>query len=592
MPVAGPSRTRGRTLSWRDCGRTLVLSARGAFFLLVLLAILAALKAAGIHSHVLAAVQGEPAPPPPLARPDAACAGCHAAIYASYERTAMARGSGAAADGLIPGSFHHESSGVTYRVLSNHGRAWMSFSRAGSEGKPALEGEKELLYFVGSGTRGRTYLYQQAGQWFELPVNFFARRQGWAMAPAYDHVTRMPAPLPVDANCLHCHAGEVETALPEAKNHFPERPFDQAGLGCNSCHGDPAQHLATGGRAAILNPDKLPVAARDSACIQCHLEGNATVYKPGRSLAQFRPGDTLSDFAVYFVRASQAAGGSRASSQYEAMLQSACKRGSGDRLTCTTCHNPHSEPAPAERVAFFRSRCLACHSTPAIALKHHPEQPDCAFCHMPTRSTADISHEQLTDHNIQRRPVHDGGSTGVVAGEELVAVGGVAATDRELGLAYAQIAAKGDRTAGERALELLSRAEQAGADDPELHVHLGLLEQMAGDRAAARREYGAALREDPYNPSALNNRAVLDATEGQLPEALRLLDRLVRDDPTQTAAGLDLAFLECRLGQAQESHDLAERLRKLNPDDPALQLFLSRGQLGNQTCRAFVQASR
>ena len=31
----------------------------------------------------------------------------------------------------------------------------------------------------------------------------------------------------------------------------------------------------------------------------------------------------------------------------------------GDRLTCTTCHDPHSAPEPAERVAYFRSKCLA-----------------------------------------------------------------------------------------------------------------------------------------------------------------------------------------------------------------------------------------
>ena len=210
---------------------------------------------------------------------------------------------------------------------------------------------------------------------------------------------------------------------------------------------------------------------------------------------------------------------------------------------------------------------------------------------MPTRSTADISHEQLTDHNIQRRPAHDAVSPGAVPGGELVTVGGVPATDREFGLAYAQMAEKGDRVAGERALRLLTAAEQAGADDPELHVHLGLLQQMAGDAAAARREYGAALRQSPYNASALNNRAVLDATSGQLPEALRLLDRLIRADPTQTAAGLDLAFLECQLGQLQQSHDLAERLKVFNPDDPALELFLSRRQLGKQTCKASAVAA-
>ena len=268
---------------------------------------------------------------PALEYPDAVCAQCHAAIYASYKRTAMGSGSGAAMAGLLPGQFTHEASGVRYRVFARDGRAWMSFARLAGSGAGALEGERELLYYVGSGRHGRTYLYQAAGEWFELPINWYARRQGWDMAPAYDDVTSMPAPLPVEPNCLHCHATQVETPMPEARNRFAERPFDQGGVGCSSCHGDASAHLAAHGRGPILNPGKMNVAARDSACVQCHLEGDAVVYRPGRSLAQFRPGNTLSDFAVYFVRASQAGGGQRASSQFEALLKSACKRGAGDR---------------------------------------------------------------------------------------------------------------------------------------------------------------------------------------------------------------------------------------------------------------------
>jgi hypothetical protein len=33
----------------------------------------------------------------------------------------------------------------------------------------ALKGEQDLEYFIGSGRRGRTFLYQQEGFWFELP---------------------------------------------------------------------------------------------------------------------------------------------------------------------------------------------------------------------------------------------------------------------------------------------------------------------------------------------------------------------------------------------------------------------------------------
>ena len=384
------------------------------------------------------------------------------------------------------------------------------------------------------------------------------------MAPAYDEATGMPAPLPVDANCLHCHASGVETPLAEAHNRFPERPFDQAGVGCSACHGDPAAHVAAGGHAPagrILNPAKMDVPARDSACVQCHLEGDAVVYRPGRSLAGFQVGQRLGDAAVYFVRASQAGGGQRASSQYEALLRSACKRASGDRITCTTCHDPHSEPTVAERVSFYRARCLACHTSPAMAVSHHPEQPDCASCHMPSRKTADISHEQVTDHDIEQVPGKAGGRPRWVDGEALVTVGGVQAGDREFGLAYAQRAQKGDRQAAARALALLRRAEAAGADDEAVHVNLGWLEQTAGDAAGARREYAAALRQDPFSASALVNRAVLDAGVGDLAEAVRLLDRLVRADPSQTVAGVDLLQMECRAGEMERASALVETLR-------------------------------
>ncbi|HLI76323.1 MAG TPA: hypothetical protein VKV02_05200, partial [Acidobacteriaceae bacterium] len=417
---------------WR--GRTFASSLPG----LLLLAAFSSLAAGLRVGHVSAA--GAPVPAGTrLADPDAACASCHAAIYARCKHSAMGAGSGAAMEGLIPGEFTHGPSGVQYKVFSREGRAWMSFQRPGTGAAGPLEGERELLYFVGSGRRGRTYLYQTGGEWFELPINWYGRRERWDMAPAYDGATSMPAPLPVDANCLHCHASAVETPLPEAHNRFPQRPFDQAGVGCSACHGDPAAHLAAAGHGPILNPAKMSVPARDSACIQCHLEGDAVVYRPGRTLAGFQPGDKLSDFAVYFVRASQAGGGQRASSQYEALLKSACKRASGDRLTCTTCHDPHGEPPAAERVAFYRGRCLACHTAPGMATAHHPEQPDCAVCHMASRKTADISHEQVTDHDIERVPAADrAGSRAWVKGEALVPVGEAAVGDRELGLAYAQ----------------------------------------------------------------------------------------------------------------------------------------------------------
>lgn len=569
--------SRARTISLCSIHRKLLLIAFGSLLLWSML---------GPHPLPTVNASASDTSSAPLQNPDVVCARCHASIYASYERTRMARGSGAAIDALIPGSFHQDSSDVTYRIYARDGSAWMSFSRPADSAAGPLQGERELLYFVGSGIQGRTYLYKQGDQWFELPVNFFGRRHSWGMAPAYDLSTTMPAALPVDANCLHCHATQVETTLPEARNRFPQRPFDQGGIGCSACHGDPTQHIAAQGHGPILNPAKFSIAARDSACIQCHLEGNATVYKPGKSLAQFRPGDTLSDLVVYFVRADQADGGRRASSQYEALLQSACKRASGDKLTCTTCHDPHSDPGPAERIAFFRARCLGCHTSPALATSHHPEQPDCSICHMPRRATTDISHEQETDHNIQLYPLELRSiSNTQPRSEDLIPVGNSPVTNRDLGLAYAQLARKGDRLSAQRALNLLRSAELSGASDEELHVTLGFLEQQAGDLTVARKEYAAALRLNPYEPSALTNRAVIDASSGDLTEAIRLLDRLVQADPSQTQAGLDLAFLECRIGEFEQKRQTANKLLQINPDSPELRAFLATGTLGGRSCR-------
>ncbi len=501
----------------------------------------------------------------------------------------MARGSGVAMDALVPGMFRHAASGLEYAVFARDGGAVMSYERSAAEaatdGEGAIRGERSLAYFIGSGKRGRTYLYQVDGQWFELPINFYTKRGAWAMAPNFDHAKTMPAALPVDPNCLHCHATEVSVAEPEARSRYAGAPFRQGGVGCNACHGDPTQHLATGGRAAITNPDKLSAARRDSACLQCHLEGDAVVYRPGRSLARFVPGDDLSEDAVYFVKESARDGGRRAASQYEALLRSACKAGSGDRLTCTTCHDPHSSPAPAERVSFFRQRCLSCHTGAAMATEHHPEQKDCATCHMPTRSTSDISHEQVTDHNIQRRPA-EGIATlrGLDGGDDLVAVGKVAVGDRELGLAYAQMAERGDRAAGEKALKLLGTAEGAGQADTPVHVQLGFLAQISGDRTRARAEYEQALAGDAYESAALGDLAVIDASTGHAAESVRLLDRLFRADPSQTAAGMNLAFLECRLGQPAEAQAVLSRLAELNPDDPQLRVFRTTGVYAGQRC--------
>jgi Flp pilus assembly protein TadD len=206
---------------------------------------------------------------------------------------------------------------------------------------------------------------------------------------------------------------------------------------------------------------------------------------------------------------------------------------------------------------------------------------------MPTRDTTDISHNELTDHDIEARPVLVAAALDKAAlqdAEALVPVAGEHGGDRSFGLAYAQLADRGDRAAGETALELLNKAEKEGRNDAELHTQLGFLSQMSGDGAKARKEYLDALAEDRNDVTAMANLAVLDAGTGRAYEAVRLLQKAIDDNPAKTSAGLNLAFIECRMNQKEQARALLRRLSTLNPDDPVLLEFASKGVYEGQRC--------
>ncbi len=565
------------------------------------------LRVVAVHA---ASPAGTPTPLPvgDLENPDRSCAGCHAAIYKQYERTAMARSSGLAADGLIPGSYFDPSSGVQYRVGRQGDEATLRFERvqpipseaaAAAGGMPAAEalrGGQSLVYFIGSGTRGRTFLFRRplpaggGALWFEAPVNWYTRQAHYGMAPAYEGAPRAPLALPVEPNCLHCHTTGVQPVVGMARNGWVGAPFRQGGVGCSACHGDGSEHVASGGRVALPTLLALSPSRQDSLCLQCHLEGDAVVQRAGRSLAQFHPGEEIGATAVYFVNASSPRTAGRATSQYEALLRSACRRAVGPRLRCLSCHDPHGD-APAgtpERVAEFRSKCLGCHTAPGFAAAtHHPEQPDCARCHMPSRATTDISHEQVTDHDIELRPLEKEAAARraatalarVAGAVALRPVGGDAAGAgaRELGLAYVQFAERGDRAAFRRAMELLARSEADGTADAAVHGQMGFLQQIAGDTAAAEREYHLALQIDPANATTLTNLAVLEARGGHPAAAEHRLEEVARGDPAATAALLNLAAIQCALGHAADAGATVTTALRFNPDDARAQQAAATG---------------
>jgi Flp pilus assembly protein TadD len=531
----------------------------------------------------------------PAGDPDAACASCHKDIYNQYRQSAMARGSGPAAEGFIPADFFHQESNIHYRITSRDGRVYLSYERPAGLNEAPLKGEEELLYYLGSGKRGRTFLFQREGYWFEIPINWYAKKGIWDMAPNYQQAKEMPLTLPVDSSCLHCHASGVQPSLPQARNRYAKVPFLYGGVTCEGCHGDASQHLAQHGRGPILNPDKLAANKRDSICLQCHLEAEVLVNRRGHTLYDFKPGEEISDDVVHFVHRNTIGAGGRATSQWEALLQSACKRASGDRLTCTTCHDPHRSIPAGESVLYYRNKCLQCHTGAKFATNHHPEQQDCAACHMPAGETRDIAHEQVTDHRIQIPgapangvPTLTGIADNTPNANPLVAVRGTA-TDRDLGVAYSRLAVAGNREAGEQALRFLRAAElasngQASPPDPVLHTQLGFLDQVSGDIPAAAKEYRLAMAEDPFDATAAGNIALIEAKQGDLKSAVKLWASVLDRDPAQKTAGFDLAAAECRLGDAKAARQVLDRMLLFSPDNQRAKQFAAALADGSQPC--------
>src|ERR1035437_2314070 len=136
-----------------------------------------------------------------------ACSGCHSEIYKSYVKTVMATASGLASDGLIAGEFSHKQSGVRYRGYKQDDHAWMSYER---EGESGFRGQRELLYFIGSGRKGRTYLFSEQGFLFETPINWYSQEGRWSMTPAYMEAREIPMNLPSFSSCLNCHTSGLQ----------------------------------------------------------------------------------------------------------------------------------------------------------------------------------------------------------------------------------------------------------------------------------------------------------------------------------------------------------------------------------------------
>jgi hypothetical protein len=250
-----------------------------------------------------------------------------------------------------------------------------------------------ILYAVGHGKAGQTYVLQYEGQLYESLVSFFGEVGG------LDFTLGAPRNIPAsikDAlgrrlssnealNCIGCHStGAVSGGRLQLDKLTP-------GIRCEACHGPGGQH-ATAAKAGkpgahlIFNPKRLSgdELAQDF-CASCH-----------RGSDEF---SLLKSMEINNVRF-----------QPYRIFHSKCY--SDDRrISCTSCHDPH-EPI-REDAAYYDARCATCHvSAEKLAeMKDKPGAPemtpgcrvgtkDCASCHMPKIGPPG-AHFKFSDHYIR-----------------------------------------------------------------------------------------------------------------------------------------------------------------------------------------------
>ncbi len=503
-----------------------------------------------------------------------ACVGCHSAIYKSYFNTAMGKASGIVGPSgtgqPAPGSFLHAASGTEYRIRSSADGLYLEYQKASSDGP--ISGKRKLEYYIGSASHARGYVYREGGFLYQAPVCYYASRRGWDMAPGYETQPSIFLGRKIEQPCLDCHSSKLASG---ASSVVDDPPFTEGAVACERCHGPASEHLArfTPGQdhtgIGILNPVRLSPVERDSTCAQCHLTGEVRIQRLGTAVGLLRAGSKLTDQVVPFIWSSPDQKRLKVIGHFEGLALSQCKRRSGDKLWCGTCHDPHSVPEPEQRVAYFRAKCLTCHTEAtctASAAVRARKADDCTACHMPKSQAVDGLHAAFTDHSIIRNPESSLAGEATTLGN-LVPFWPGTGTPRDLALAYADVAWRSHAESDyRRAFQYLKRALPDAQSDPDILAGLGFLYDLSGNQAEAGELYRRALAANPNNLTALTNLAQHEAGSGNTLNAIQLSQRAVRNDPGLATPGLNLARLLLVVNDFASANKAIQDVLQFNPD--------------------------
>jgi hypothetical protein len=482
------------------------------------------------------------------------CIVCHRSEVEGYARSAMAhslRRAGNEPDGVV------KTTDATITMHSAPTGYWQSLQSGGETSTYHID------YVIGSGNHAAGYLLDMDGHLFQSPVAYYKSRHGYDLAPGYEGRPDPDFTRPVVEGCVFCHSGS-ELHIAGTTNLYRSPPFSAEAITCERCHGSAERHLRDPRAGTIVNPAKLEPAARDSVCEQCHLLGVARVLNPGKTYRDYTPGEPLENVFTTYVNAlppGQAAGKFKVISHVEQFARSTCARKSDGRMWCGTCHDPHDKPM--DPVAYYRSKCLTCHTGKFAEAAHPSKVSNCIGCHMPRRNAKDGGHTAFTDHRIQRRPEPQPDlpdNTDIAAWRKPAPE----LQKRNLGIAYVNVGT--DRRSAQfigQGYRMLAEVQDQFPNDSEVFMSIGNALLLAKQSSEAEFAFQRVLQLDPRSVIGQTKAASVSMQEGDIAAATTRLERAVALDPLHLPAVSTLLDLYKQQGDNTKAGELSAKVAAL-----------------------------
>ena len=504
-----------------------------------------------------------------------------------------------------PASVDDKNPNVHIEVAVRDGKLYQTEYESGAAGQEIYRDSRELEWIIGAGANGFGGLLEQDGYLFQAPLSFYTKPQSWGLSPGYEF-GNPGFNRPILPACIFCHSGRPN-AIPAGNGRFENPPFSELAIGCENCHGPGLSHVLAmqmgfqnyqGHDPTIVNPAHLSSVLADNICMSCHQTGDVRVLKTGKDFKDFRPGtpldDTLSILMVPPQRESPPQ--SDLLEHYYSMTLSKCYRASGGGLSCISCHDPHVEPSREEAPAYFKKKCMTCHTekscTLALEVRQHQQPPDdCAGCHMPRRDVQEISHSSITNHRILTRPDEPFPEAAfqqtTPALPDLIhlnpAPGGKDTTPPALILlqAYGELAERHPEYL-KRYFEVLDQLQQTDPGNPLVLAALGTRDLQAGKYQDAVTHLQGALDAGPAKTVLYTELADALVKLDRSAEAAVVLGKAINLDPFNSVLQRTLIVRLIELKEYASAETALENYVERFPEDSFMRQMLARARTAEQ----------